>query len=153
MQYVKLQTNGVWVTCPEASAQGIVFDGVTIVPERDENGNFLLLEAVRKAKTDSLSTACHAAIVAGFDHENAHYSLNYDDQSNILGLTVAIIGGAETVSYHADNEPCRDFTAAEFVALSQAATEYKTAQLTKFNELKQSILAAETIAELEGLKW
>jgi hypothetical protein len=81
-----------------------------------------------------------------------HYS-DFAMQSNILGLTVAIIGGAETVSYHADNEPCRDFTSAEFVALSQAATDYKTAQLTKFNELKQSVLAAETIAELETLTW
>lgn len=119
-------------------------------------GGEAVLDDVKAAKLQELSEACHAAIVAGFDvklsdGKDHHFSMTVEDQLNINALFGLIAGGTVQVPYHADGEPCRYFSAAEFMSIAEAATAHKTYHESYYNSLKSYVASKRTEASVAAI--
>lgn len=91
-----------------------------ITPPDDWNN----VEQVRTAKKAEIGVDCSTAIYAGVEVSEKRYSLTEHDQTEIMAQLSAVRAGAAEVPYHADGELCRMYSAAEFTALTQAATSH-----------------------------
>lgn len=124
-------------------------------PEPDPDGS---VEIVRENTVTLMSAACAAAITSGVDvvlsdGNTYHFSLELEDQLNLLSLQGMIASGAEAVPYHADGEECRYYSAADFGEIAEAATFWKLYQESYFNSLRGYIRSMETIAELLAVSY
>ena len=99
-------------------------------------------EELRAAKLQEAGAACSAAIYAGVEVGEAHYSLTEHDQTEIMAQLTTVKEGAQAVPYHADGELCRMYSAAEFAALAQAATAHVFYHRTYCNHLNAWIRRA-----------
>lgn len=106
------------------------------------------IENVISQKKSELSEACEAAIIAGVDVGDAHYSLTIEDQANILALTPLAQAG-NSVFYHSDGSMCREYSSDEFNEIVTAATVFKTLQTTYCNLLMRQV---ETMTNAEEVK-
>lgn len=106
------------------------------------------IENVISQKKSELSEACEAAIIAGVDVGDAHYSLTIEDQANILALTPLAQAGS-SVFYHSDGSMCREYSSQEFNEIVIAATIFKTLQTTYCNLLMRQV---ETMTNAEEVK-
>lgn len=116
------------------------------------------LETVRAAKTAEISAACNAAINAGTtvqmpDGTQEAFTYSTSDQANISEMFMACLMGAESYPYHANDEACKSYTAAEIMSIYGTLSMYKTGQLTYHNQLKQSINAIETVQEVQAVTY
>ena len=109
-------------------------------------------EQVRAAKLQEIGLACTAAIYAGVDVGDAHYSLTEHDQTELMAQNAAIAAGAQAVPYHADGQLCRMYPAEEFAALAQAATAHVFYHRTYCNHLNAWVRRAE-LPELAGIAY
>ncbi len=109
-------------------------------------------EQVRAAKLQEIGLACTAAIYAGIEVEDAHYSLTEHDQTELMAQNAAIAAGAQAVPYHADGQLCRMYPAEEFAALAQAATAHVFYHRTYCNHLNAWVRRAE-LPELAGIAY
>lgn len=107
---------------------------------------------VREAKKEEIGLACSAAIYAGIDVAGKHYSLTEHDQTEIMAQYTFVKEGAEAVPYHADGELCRMFTAAEFTAISEAATAHIFYHRTYCNHVNAWIARA-GLDEVEAITY
>lgn len=119
-------------------------------PEVPDDGS---VEIVRENIINQMSAACNAAIVGGVDvtlsdGKTYHFSLQLEDQLNLLSLQGMIANGAEAVPYHADGEECRYYSAEDFTAIATEATNWKLYQESYFNSLRAYIQSMETMPEL-----
>ena len=119
-----------------------------ITPPRDWDD----VEQVRRAKRQEIGAACSAAIYAGINVGEAHYSLTEHDQTEILAQYAAVKEGAAAVPYHADGELCRMYPAEEFAALAQAATGHVFYHRTYCNHMNAWIKRA-GLQELAGIAY
>lgn len=88
-----------------------------------------------EAKCEEINAACNAAIIAGFDYGDKHYSLTEEDQIN-LSTCATLAGMGRDVAYHADGEECRVYSAAEFAPVGAAGIAFKAYHTTYCNLLK-----------------
>ena len=109
-------------------------------------------EQVRAAKLQEIGLACTAAIYAGIEVEDAHYSLTEHDQTELMAQNAAIAAGAQAVPYHADGQLCRMYPAEEFAALAQAATARVFYHRTYCNHLNAWVRRTE-LPELAGIAY
>ena len=105
---------------------------------------------VRQAKRQEIGLACSAAIYAGVDMGELHYSLTEHDQLEIKAQYDTVKEGAAAVPYHADGELCRMYPAEEFAAVAQAATAHVFYHRTYCNHVNTWIDRAE-LEELDGI--
>ena len=116
-----------------------------------------LLEYIRDSKIKEMSYQCNKTIENGFDIETEdgihHYSYALEDQLNLMNLSAAIARGEEQLSYHADGELCRFYTAAEINEIISAGNAWKTYHTTYFNALKAYINSLETIEEISTITY
>lgn len=120
------------------SVRALALAGSGITPPRDWGD----VEQVRAAKLQEVGAACSAAIYAGVDVGEAHYSLTEHDQTEIMAQYATIKEGAAAVPYHADGQLCRMYPAEEFAALAQAATAHVFYHRTYCNHLNAWIRRA-----------
>lgn len=111
------------------------------------------IDIVRDALITRMSAACSTAIYNGVDvmlsdGETHHFSLSIEDQLNLISLQGMLSSGAETVPYHADGEECRYYSAADFTAVTTAATNWKLYQESYFNSLRAYIQSIDAMADL-----
>lgn len=121
----------------------------------DDDGNVtnvveipISAESVIPAKKEELSKACEATIVAGVDVGDKHYSMTIEDQANILAW-MAVAQTGKSIPYHSDGQPCRVYTAEEFMTVANAAVAFKTAQTTYCNLLMRQV---EEMTDAEEVK-
>lgn len=124
-------------------------------PEFPDDGS---VEMVRENVINQMSDACNTAIVDGVDvtlsdGQTYHFSLNLEDQLNLLSLQGMIANGAEAVPYHADGEECRFFSTDDFTAVTTAATNWKLYNESYFNSLRAYIQSMETMEELLAVEY
>ena len=119
-----------------------------VTPPRDWND----VEQVREAKRQEIGLACSAAIYAGVDVGESHYSLTEHDQTEIMAQYAVVREGAAAVPYHADGELCRMYGAEEFAALAQAATGHVFYHRTYCNHVNAWIKRA-GLDELVGITY
>lgn len=115
------------------------------------------IDLVRENTINKMSAACNDVIQAGIDVPMSdgthHFSLKLEDQLNMISLQGMLASGAESVPYHADGEPCRYFSAADFSLLMVKATEWKIYQESYFNSLRGWIQSMETMEELISVSY
>ena len=109
-------------------------------------------EDIIPTKKEELSKACEATIIAGVDVGDAHYSLTIEDQANILAW-MAVAQTGKAVPYHQDGQPCRIYTAEEFMKVANAAVAFKTAQTTYCNLLMRQVEAMTDVDEVKAVKY
>ena len=110
------------------------------------------LERIISQKKSELSAECEKTIVAGVDVGDAHYSLTIEDQANILAW-MAVAQTGKAVPYHQDGQPCRIYTAEEFMKVANAAVAFKTAQTTYCNLLMRQVEAMTDVDEVKTVKY
>ena len=128
----------------------IVFDdegGIADVIETKEP-----LERIISQKKSELSAECEKTIVAGVDVGDAHYSLTLEDQANILAW-MAVAQTGKSVPDHCDGQPCRIYSAEEFMEVANAAVAFKTAQTTYCNLLMRQVEAMTDVDEVKAVKY
>ena len=125
----------------------------------DDNGNISdvvetsePINEVISQKKSELSAECEKTIVAGVDVGDAHYSLTIEDQANILAW-MAVAQTGKAVPYHSDGQPCRIYTAEEFMEVANAAVAFKTAQTTYCNLLMRQVEAMTDVNEVKAVKY
>ena len=110
------------------------------------------INEVISQKKSELSAECEKTIVAGVDVGDAHYSLTLEDQANILAW-MAVAQTGKAVPYHQDGQPCRIYTAEEFMKVANAAVAFKTAQTTYCNLLMRQVEAMTDVDEVKAVKY
>ena len=125
----------------------------------DVNGNLIdvteisePIENIISQKKAELSEECEKAIVAGVDIGDAHYSLTIEDQANILAW-MAVAQTGKAVPYHCDGQPCRVYTADEFIEVANAAVAFKTAQTTYCNLLMRQVESMTDADEVKAVQY
>ncbi len=114
------------------------------------------LDTLRAAKLAELSDACNAAIVAGCDVTLAdgtaqHFALEETDQINLNAAYTACQQGATEYPYHADGQLCRLYSAADIIAIGDAATAHKLYHTTYCNHLLTWARRAEAADEMSDI--
>lgn len=114
------------------------------------------LDTIRAAKLSELSDACNAAIVAGCDVTLAdgtveHFALEETDQINLNTAYTACRQGAKEYPYHADGQLCRLYSAADIIAIGDAATAHKLYHTTYCNHMMMWARRVETADELSDI--
>ena len=107
----------------------------------NEHGDIVSIDQLKEQKISQMSQACEDKITRGFDMilsdgVQHHFSLQLTDQLKITKLNDRAVAGMDFLPYHADNEPCKIYTAEEIIALNrnmEYIIEYET---TYFNSLK-----------------
>ncbi len=119
--------------------------------------NWTGLAKIREDKLRELSAACNASIIAGVDVQFAdgmhHFSMGIEDQLNLMSLQAMVMAGQAEVAYHADGEPCRFFTAAEFTTLATAATNWKLYHESYYNSMRAYVNALEDADTISGITY
>ena len=110
------------------------------------------INAIREAKRNEISMECEKTIFAGVDFGDDHYSLTTADQANILAQKAEAKLG-NSVLYHADGQPCKLFTAEEFMEVANAATLFITKQRTYCNLLMQQLKTLTDVDAINAVKY
>ena len=110
------------------------------------------IENIISQKKAELSAECERVIVAGVDVGDAHYSLTIEDQANILAW-MAVAQTGKAVPYHCDGQPCRVYTADEFMEVANAAVAYKTHHTTYCNLLMRQVEAMTDADEVKAVQY
>ena len=136
------------------------WDGTQVIERTEEEldaDRAPYIETIRADKQEELSTSCNAAITAGMDVETTqgteHFSLQETDQINLTTALSAVQSGAAGYPYHADDQLCRLFTAAEIQSIAEASVRHKLYHTTLCNHLLTWARRAETKEELSGITY
>lgn len=131
-------------------------DDIPPLPEPTDEIEAESIAFVRMHKIAEMSAACRKTIEAGVDvelrGENHHFSLDTQDQLNLMSLGV-MAQSQSMIPYHADGETCIFFTAEEISQIVSAATAHKVYHTTYYNALKNYINALETIEDIAAITY
>lgn len=123
-----------------------------------ELDEYVDIASLRAAKLAELSQACRAAILDGCDVTLSdgtveHFALEETDQINLNAAYTACQQGAAEYPYHADGQLCRLYSAADIIAIGDAATAHKLWHTTYCNHMMMWARRAETVDELAGIEY
>lgn len=155
IEYVKLQTNGKKVTSTAGDFHYYYSPTSDKLYDKETTSitEVTTLEQVMAVKLAELSEVCGAAINAGAtvtlpDGTEEQFTYSTADQANISEMFTACLMGAESYPYHANDEACKTYTAAQIMAIYGTLSMYKTGQLTYHNQLKQYV---KTLDDMEDV--
>ena len=155
IEYVKLQTNGKKVTSTEADFHYYYSPKTDKLYDKETTSitEATTLEQALSVKLAELSEVCGAAINAGAavtlpDGTEEQFTYSTADQANISEMFTACLMGAQSYPYHANDEACKTYTAAQIMAIYGTLSMYKTGQLTYHNQLKQYV---KTLDDMEDV--
>lgn len=155
IEYVKLQSNGKKVTSTEADFHYYYSPTSDKLYDKETTSitEVTTLEQAMAVKLAELSEVCGAAINAGAtvtlpDGTEEQFTYSTADQANISEMFTACLMGAESYPYHANDEACKTYTAAQIMAIYGTLSMYKTGQLTYHNQLKQYV---KTLDDMEDV--
>ncbi len=120
------------------SLKGKIRAGGKIPAERS------LVQKAQQAKIEELSATCSGRIEQGVavklsDGRVYNFSCTLEDQLNMQALQAEILSGATEVIYHANNKPCKNFSAEDFSKILQASRKCIKYHTTYFNLLKNYV--------------
>lgn len=116
------------------------------------------ISELKAAKKEEISAACRETIVAGFDAvlsdgTTGHFALTEADQINLDTAYAAVKQGAEGYPYHADDQRCKIYPAADIITIGNAAIAHKLYHTTYCNHVFDWIRQVETVEELEAITY
>ena len=114
------------------------------------------LENIRNGKLKEMSTTCRKTIENGFDlelrGENHHFSLNTQDQLNLMSLGL-LAQTQSLIPYHADGEECVFYTSEEMNEIIDSANAFKIYHTTYYNALKAYINSLQTVEAIGAIEY
>lgn len=118
----------------------------------------LVLVKARQNKLEQLSNQCKALITAGFsikllNGKTYSFKLTAEDQLNLMSIEGQLNAGAETVVYHATNQPCRIFSRNDMLKVIKAFRRHVTYHTTYFNAAKQYINSLTDIEKINKFNY
>lgn len=118
----------------------------------------LVLAEARQSAIKRLSNKCKAIINAGFsivlsDGKSYSFKLTAEDQLNLMSIEGQLNAGAETVIYHATNQPCRIFSRNDMLRVIKAFRRHVTYHTTYFNVAKQYINSLTDIEKINKFSY
>ena len=128
------------------------YDNGDVIERSEEEINSDAFPDIISQKKAELSAECEKAIISGVDVGDAHYSLTIEDQANILAW-MAVAQTGKAVPYHSDGQPCRVYTADEFMKVANAAVAYKTHHTTYCNLLMRQVEAMTDADEVKAVQY
>lgn len=127
------------------------------------NPNYIppnLLEESKQIKISELDEVCKQTIYAGTDVKLSngsiqHFTLDDQDQSNLLGLGLEIATGAEMVSWHSSDktQSCQFYSALDAQTIIQTLTIFKSYHITYFRDLRIYINSLMFIDDVEVIQY
>lgn len=120
------------------------------VTESDETGKILSIEEyypieeLKENKKQEINKACSSLIHSGYDYNGEHFDLTNEDQINIMASLKKAESGL-SVPYHSSkpnkegSNPCRLYSAEEFIQIATAITKFIEDNLTYCNLLKLQV--------------
>ena len=116
------------------------------------------VEIIRDTKIEEISAACNAAIDAGTSVDlpsgtRESFTYTVADQANISEMFTACLAGATGYIYHENNGPCKNYPAADVVAIYGTLSMYKTGQLTYHNQLRQFVNSLPTAEDIQTVTY
>lgn len=104
-------------------------------------GEEIMLQQLIERRIEDFSSACQERIIRGFDiilsdGETHHFSMELPDQIKISKLNDKALAGETFLPYHADDEPCKVYSAEDINAIYSAAERLVEYETTYFNSLK-----------------
>jgi hypothetical protein len=116
------------------------------------------LMRARQEKVKRLSAQCKTKIYAGFsimlaDGESYKFKLTAEDQLNLMSIENQLNAGAETVIYHATNQPCKIFLREDMLKVITAFRRHITYHTTYFNVAKQYINSLTDMEEINNFDY
>ena len=128
------------------------YDNGHVIERSEDEINSDAFPDIISQKKAELSAECEKAIISGIDVGDAHYSLTIEDQANILAW-MAVAQTGKAVPYHQDGQPCRVYTADEFMEVANAAVAYKTHHTTYCNLLMRQVEAMTDADEVKAVQY
>lgn len=134
------------------------------VTESDETGKILSIEEyfpieeLKKNKKQEINQACSSLIYSGYDYNGEHFDLTNEDQINIMASLKKAESGL-SVPYHSSkpnkegSNPCRLYSAEEFIQIATAITKFIQDNLTYCNLLKLQVDEMTDIVDIENVKY
>lgn len=110
----------------------------------NSSGEEISIQTLIENKIADMSQCCEGEITKGFDIVlsdgiSHHFSLQITDQIKISKLNDRAMAGESFLPYHADNEPCKIYSADDIRAINSAMEYIVEYQTTYFNSLKMYI--------------
>ena len=152
-RYVHAQGN--YFPKPLTTSEGYYrykYDNGNVIERSEDEINSDAFPDIIAQKKSQLSAACEKSIISGVDVGDAHYSLTIEDQANILAW-MAVAQTGKAVPYHCDGQPCRVYTADEFMEVANAAVAYKTHHTTYCNLLMRQVEAMTDADEVKAVQY
>lgn len=123
-----------------------------IIPE-----DTVLAEA-KELYIDKMSAVCSNIIRKGIDVELSdgsiqHFTLEIEDQLNLITLSSMVASGETMIPYHASDKLCVFYPADDITKIIGEATAFKTFHTSYFNSLKNWILSVGSIAEMSEIHY
>ncbi len=128
------------------------YENGNIVERSEDEINTDAFPDIISQKKSELSAACEKSIILGVDVGDAHYSLTIEDQANILAW-MAVAQTGKAVPHHQDGQPCRVYTAEEFLEVANAAVVHKTHHTTYCNLLTRQVEAMTDAEEVKAVQY
>lgn len=110
----------------------------------NSSGEEISIQTLVENKIAEMSHCCEEEITKGFDIVlsdgiSHHFSLQIHDQIKISKLNDRAMAGESFLPYHADNEPCKIYSADDIRAINSAMEYIVEYQTTYFNSLKMYV--------------
>lgn len=161
---------------PEQEQTYLQYNGFVIITENEEEENGYSVKPnteaweawkaqqpdpviqAQESKMSELSSVCNQMIDAGTDVQlsdgsTKHFTYTLADQANVSEMFTAVMAGAKGYAYHADDDSCMMYSAADIVAIYSTLSSMKTAQITYQNQLKQYVKTLETVEDIEAVTY
>ena len=105
-----------------------------------------------------MSAMCQDVICTGIDVELSdgsvqHFTLEIEDQLNLITLSSMVAAGETMIPYHASDKLCVFYSAEDITRIITAATAFKTFHTSYFNSLKNWIMSVGSIAEMSEIQY
>lgn len=127
-----------------------------VVPDEPQEEEEPTVEFVKANKLAEIRKTCNQVITSGLDitlsdGKTHHFSLEEQDQSNLIALSLSVAKGETAIPYHADDELCVFYSPEDITTIVDNATAYITFHTTYHNSLKayvKALRSINTIAEV-----
>lgn len=131
------------------------YDGHTFtrIPETEIKQYYI--NEYKNAKIETLSGFCNFFIISGIDVNGEHYSLQTEDQMNImrLGLQAMSPNDSSILVYHSDGKPARIYSKEEMEYIYHKAVAWINYHVTYYNLLKQYINTLENVNDVLNINY
>lgn len=119
-----------------------------LITDDDDNlidiEEYYTVEELKSMKKQEINQSCNKLIHSGYDYNGEHFDLTNEDQINMMASLKKAESGL-SVRYHSSkpneegSNPCRLYSAEEFIQIATAITKFKEDNLTYCNLLKLQV--------------